>query len=183
MSRNPVWCPMAGKGGNTEITPGEHKSASSCHQSPLRLQRVLVLTSCKDQTWDISRGKTLSAAAGGQHWPPSTWPVATMVVITEWRGADFLFTFSLEAEKTCSKETQLSTSHKKCIHREIRVSCRRVVLRKLLTVRELELVEIARKDLEEWRCTADETSSWRFPRAFLLHCVLATLFLSPFKSY
>ena len=184
MSRNLVWGLMVGEGGNTEVILGERRSASRGHQSPLCLQCVLALRSCKvsDQTWNISHGKMLSAAAGEQHWPPSTWPVAAVVVITEQRGAGFLFTFSLEAGKTCSKESRLSTSHKKCIRREIRASCRRVVLRKLLTIRELELIEIARKDLEEQQCTADETSSRRFPRAFLLHCVLATLFLFPFKS-
>lgn len=84
-SRNLVWGPVVGKGGNTEIILGERKNASSGHQSPLSLQCVLALKSCKvsDQTWDISHGKTLSAAAGGQHWLLSTWPVATVVVIKE----------------------------------------------------------------------------------------------------
>lgn len=85
VSRKLVWGPLVRKGGNTEVILGERKSASSSHQSSLCLQHVLALKSCKvsDQTWDISRGKTLSAAAGGQHWLPSTWPVATIVVMME----------------------------------------------------------------------------------------------------
>jgi len=107
-SRHLAWGPVAGEGGNTEIILGERRAVVRL----LSLQCVLALKSCKvsDQAWDVSRGKTRSAAAIG-HWPPSTWPVATVVVIMECQGTGLLFAFSVEAGKTCSKESWLGTLH------------------------------------------------------------------------